>query len=351
MEYVIYNEEGKKVDILQNTTSIQWMPRYNETGTFEIHAKPTESNKEYLVIGNRIVNQSTEEIGFIKEVNQTQDDDGQEEIEARGEMDNLDQRINIKLFKISTIAMSLMQLVINNQRGLEIQMGDMPTINDKYDPPKETTWDELRTTYQEVCQEKGIGYRMMRRNKALNVLEIYKNGINEKVKFSDDLGNIIAQNYLKSIESFKNYAYVCGEGEGSERVVVGIDLTNGGPRYELYVDARNVSKTYTDANGGEQTYNDEEYQNVLMNYGLSKLLEYQETNEFEVEIKESDTLFTLNKDYFMGDVIKTESKKYGLLKYFRISGVNYIQESDSKVELVLTDYETEQSQILLKGGK
>ena len=112
-----------------------------------------------------------------------------------------------------------------------------------------------------------------------------------------------------------------------------------------------MSKTYTDANGNEQTYTDEEYQNVLRNYGFSKLLEYQETNEFEVEIKESDTLFTLNKDYFMGDVIKTESKKYGLLKYFRISGVNYIQESDSKVELVLTDYETEQSQILLNGGK
>lgn len=351
MEYVIYNEEGKKVDILQNTTSIQWMPRYNETGTFEIHTKPTESNKEYLVIGNRIVNQSTEEIGFIKEVNKTQDNDGQEEIEVRGEMDNLDQRINIKLFKISTIAMSLMQLVLNNQRGIEIQMGDMPLINDKYDPPKETTWDELRTTYQEVCQEKGIGYRMMRRNKVLNVLEIYKREVNQNVKFSDDLGNIIAQSYLTSVEDFKNYAYVCGEGEGTERVVVEIDLTNGGPRYELYVDARNVSKTYTDANGDEQTYNDEEYQNVLMNYGLSKLLEYQETNEFEVEIKESDTLFTLNKDYFMGDVIKTESKKYGLLKYFRISGVNYIQESDSKVELVLTDYETEQSQILLKGGK
>lgn len=351
MEYVIYNEEGKKVDILQNTTSIQWMPRYNETGTFEIHTKPTESNKEYLVIGNRIVNQSTEEIGFIKEVNQTQDNDGQEEIEVRGEMDNLDQRINIKLFKISTIAMSLMQLVINNIRGLEIQMGDMPLINDKYDPPKETTWDELRTTYHEVCQEKGIGYRMMRRNKVLNVLEIYKKGINEKVKFSDDLGNIIAQSYLNSVEDFKNYAYVCGEGEGAERVVVEIDMTNGGPRYELYVDARNVSKTYTDANGDEQTYTYEEYQNVLRNYGLSKLLEYQETNEFEVEIKESDTLFTLNKDYFMGDVIKTESKKYGLLKYFRISGVIYIQESDSKVELVLTDYETEQSQILLKGGK
>lgn len=350
MEYVIYNQEGKKEDILQNTTSIQWMPRYNETGTFEIHAKPTESNKKYLVIGNRIVNQSTEEIGFIKEVNQTQDDDGQEEIEVRGEMDNLDQRINIKLFKISTIAMSLMQLVLNNQRGLEIQMGDMPTINDKYDPPKETTWDELRTTFQDVCQENGIGYRMMRRNKILNVLEIYKKEINEKVKFSDDLGNIIAQSYLTSVEDFKNYAYVCGEGEGAERVVVEIDLTNGGPRYELYVDARNVSKTYTDANGDEQTYTDEEYKNVLTNYGLSKLSEHQMTNEFEVEIKESDTLFTLNKDYFMGDVIKTESKKYGMLKYFRISGINYIQENDSKVELVLTVYDTEQSQ-MIKGGK
>ena len=50
MEYVIYNGEGKKVDILQNTTSIQWMPRYNDTGTFEIHAKPTESKNILLLV-------------------------------------------------------------------------------------------------------------------------------------------------------------------------------------------------------------------------------------------------------------------------------------------------------------
>lgn len=350
MEYIIYDKSGKKIDILQNTTSIQWMPRYNETGTFEIHAQPTEFNKNYLIKENRIVKQDTKEIGFIKEVTKGINDDGEEEIEIKGYMDNLDRRINNKLFKISNVSDSLKKLVLNNQRGLEVNIGTFESLPDSYSPAKETTWDELRTTFQEVGQEKGIGYRMIKRDKTLNVLELYKRGINEKVKFSDDLGNIVSQNYLQSIADYKNYAYVCGEGEGTNRVVVEIDLTGGGERYELYVDAKSISKTYTDESGNQQTYTDAEYKSILKDYGLSKLSEHQMTNEFEVEINQSDTLFVLNKDYFIGDVIKTDSKKYGLLKYFRISGVNYIQEEGSKVELVLTDYENEQSQNLKKGG-
>ena len=350
MEYVIYNQEGKKVDTLQNTTSIQWMPRYNETGTFEIHAIPTIANLKYLIENNRIVNQETNEIGFIKEVSNQQDDDGKEEIEIHGVMDNLNDRININTIQISNVVDGLKKLINDNKRGLNITIGEFEQIEDKYDPPKETTWDELRTTFQEVCQENGIGYRMVRKNKVLNVLELYKRSINEKVKFSDDLGNIVAQSYLTSVEDFKNFAYVCGEGEGPERVIVEVDLTNGGPRYELYVDARNISKTYTAEDGSEQTYTYEEYRNVLRNEGILELAEHQAVKEFEVEINQSDLMFKLNKDYFMGDVIKTDSKKYGLLKYFRISGVNYIQEDGSKVELVLTDYENEQSQTLIKGG-
>lgn len=349
MEYVIYDQAGKKVDVLQNTTSIQWMPRYNETGTFEIHAKPTKSNLDYLIEENRIVNQETNEVGFIKEVKKGIDDDGIEEIEVHGVMDNLDRRINTALFKISNVSDSLKQLALNNQRGLEINIGTFEALPDTYSPAKETTWDDLRTTYQEVCQQKGIGYRMMRRNKQMNTLELYKKGINENVKFSDALGNIVTQSYLHSVDEFKNYAYVCGEGEGPDRVVVEIDLTNGGERYEVYIDARNVTKKYTDASGNEQTYTDEQYRSILRDYGLDKLLEYQQTDEFEVEIKQSDSLFILNKDYFLGDVVKSESTKYGLLKYFRISGVNYIQEKESKVELVLSIYENEQS-IVLKGG-
>lgn len=349
MEYVIYDHTGKKVDVLQNTTSIQWMPRYNNTGTFEIHAKPTVFNKKYLIEENRIVNQVTEEVGFIKEVDKSIDDEKQEDIVIRGVMDNLDRRINTKLFKISNVSNSLKQLVLNNQRGLEVNIGTFEALPDAYSPAKETTWDDLRTTYQEVCQQKGIGYRMMRRNKVLNTLELYKKGINPKVKFSDALGNIVSQSYLRSVDEFKNYAYVCGEGEGAERTVVEIDLTNGGPRYEVYIDARNVSKKYTDANGDEQTYTDEQYRNILREYGLDKLLEYQKADEFEAEINQSDSLFVLNKDYFLGDVVKTESTKYSLLKYFRISGINYIQEDESKVELVLSTYENEQS-IVLKGG-
>lgn len=54
------------------------------------------------------------------------------------------------------------------------------------------------------------------------------------------------------------------EESGSERKSVIVDLRIGDePRMELYVDARDLQSTYTDASGNKQTYTEEEYSNLL----------------------------------------------------------------------------------------
>ena len=65
MQYFIYDKEGKKQALLQNCTSIQWMPKYYSSGSFEIHARRTKDNDIYLIEGNRIVCTDRNEIGFI----------------------------------------------------------------------------------------------------------------------------------------------------------------------------------------------------------------------------------------------------------------------------------------------
>lgn len=55
MNYLIYDQNGKKQALLQNVTSIQWKPRYWESGSAEIHARPTDENVRYLVEHNRVV--------------------------------------------------------------------------------------------------------------------------------------------------------------------------------------------------------------------------------------------------------------------------------------------------------
>ena len=347
MEYIIYSFSDQKLALLQNTSSIQWMPRYYETGKFEIHAAFTEMNRKYLSVGNRILKADSNEVGYITYVGMEPDENGELEIEIRGEMDILNQRININTATISNIEKGIENLINQNKRFLDLQFINSGNIHEICNPPRQTTWKELRTTIIELCQEFGIGFRTVKKGKHLNNVELYQKGLNNKVKFSDDLGNIVSQSYINNLTDFKNIAYVCGEGEGPNRKVIKVDLSFGGPKYEMYVDAKNITREYTDAQGNQKIYSEKEYENILKNYGYEKLQERQQTNEFAVELRQSDNLFRLGIDYEMGDIVKTESKKIGILKFFRISGINYIEEDIEKIEIVLSiDNQTEQ----IKGG-
>ena len=114
MQYFIYDKEGKKQAMLQNCTSIQWMPKYYSSGSFEIHARRTADNDTYLIEGNRIVCTDRNEIGFITGV-QLQN----QVIEVRGSLDNLSARINLGTATIRNIEASLLKLVEENKRGLD----------------------------------------------------------------------------------------------------------------------------------------------------------------------------------------------------------------------------------------
>lgn len=48
MHYYVYDREGKRQGPLQNITSVQWNPKYYETGKAEIHVEYTDFNTRYL---------------------------------------------------------------------------------------------------------------------------------------------------------------------------------------------------------------------------------------------------------------------------------------------------------------
>ena len=328
------------MDILQNVSSIQWKRRYFTTGEFEIHCRATETNLKYLRDPYRIVNNETQEIGFIRYTYPSISDDGQDEMEVRGYMDNLDHRVNTKTRHITNVETGLYNLVNANIRYLPIAIAPTKGLSATVD--HDTTWQELRTTFQELCMEVGYGYRILKNGSTMNQIEIYERGINENVKFSDKIGNIIAQAYLLDTADWKNYAYVAAEGESSQRFVIEIDqrkYSYGERRRELYVDARQIQRKYTDESGQEREYTEEEYRNVVRDYGLQKLKEHNRQILFECDINANDTLYTYKKDYFLGDVIRTVSEKYGLNTLMRITGVDEILEDDTRVNLILEQYE------------
>lgn len=338
-EFWILDSKLQKVTLLQDVFSVMWMPRYSEVGTAEIHARPTAENLEMLQIGTMILNLERKEICFIKY--RFIDESGEyPEITIRGVLENIGNWINIQTIKLEKLS-NLHYLVNHNLRdekyiGFEsaVDGPDLALI------PFETTWENLADTVTEVCSTYGAGFRMTYRKTSRStyiLFKVYVKGKNDLVRFSDDLGNLIIQSYEQSVEDSYNVAYVAGEGEGSERVVEIVDLSNGGIRRELYVDARDLQSTTEGEDGEEITISPAEYKRQLRERGLEALAESGPLNVFTTEPNTRDTLFRLGIDYDIGDVIPCQSVVFNVEKDFRIEGLNIIYEKNELIELVLKE--------------
>jgi len=351
MQLMIFDKTGKKIDILQNYTSIQWERSYADTGKFEIHVFPTKENMANLIAGKtRLVHQDTREIGFISYI-KDEDENGRkkDDVEIRGYFDNLDQRINSRTWHFGgNVESDLISCISFNKRGLDVQFSPNQMGLQSKGLDMESTWKTLRDTVQLVCKKTGLGYRMLadrlaaQNPGALNQFELYQGNV-RNVKFSDKLSNITFQKIEIDYSKYKNYAYVCAQGEGDQRTVVEVDLTNGSDRYELYVDSRNTSKKYQDKNGTEKTYTDDEYRTLLKNEGLEALSKYSVIKKFTCKVDTNDPLFRFREEYDLGDIVTVESIKYNVQDtLYRISGIKEIDEyGKQSVEIELSLYSEE----------
>ena len=124
------------------------------------------------------------------------------------------------------------------------------------------------------------------------------------VKFSTDLNNIGEQSYIDSSLDYKNMAYVAGQGEGSDRVVIKVgDNTAGVDRRELFVDARDL-----------------ENKTALPARGQQKLDEVKEILTFE-GVPLATSTYVFERDYFLGDWVTVASRKWGITLNAQITSV------------------------------
>ena len=333
MQYFIYDKEGKKQALLQNCTSIQWMPKYYSSGSFEIHARRTKDNDNYLIEGNRIICTDRNEIGFITGV-QLQS----QVIEVRGSLDNLSARINLGTATIRNIEASLLKLVETNKRGLDINVGTPKGLEPSIKYGSSTSYSNLADDFEDYCQKGGLGWREIVHEGKLNYLEIYQGGLKRNAVFSDDLGNIKSQSYEINLSKYKNVAYVFGEDSGSYRKSITVDIranTNEDIR-ELYVDARDLQSEYKE-DGVDKQYSEEEYQAMLEQRGQQKLADANKNAyKFEFELDPYSQVAKLGTDYDLGDIVPVKSNQYKILALARITELKFIEEANTDTQVEIT---------------
>ena len=323
----IYNPQIEKLGVVDTFSSFRWRRKFFEPGEFELHCPATAENIAMLKEDNIVHRKGRKEAGLIEGVVISNTDNGDEiTVTGRFLSCNLADRIITPAINFTgAVEVAMRKIVSDNAiTARPIDLLSLGALNG-FTPTTsfQATGKNVLTTLTALAKSSNIGYRTRLDvpNKAL-IFETYQ-GTDKSVTqtarpyvlFSDRFNNITNPTYTLNGMAYKNYAYVAGEGEGTARVIVIVDRTNGEPRRELWVDARDLQK-------GDLS--DADYKAKLTQRGLEKLAECAKVESFEADAVDTAN-FEYLTDWDLGDTVSFE--KWGVLLNRRVTEVEEIYEN------------------------
>lgn len=343
MEIYILNKFLEKVGIIDTYVSIIWAKRYYAAGDFELYLPASSAAVELLQKDFYLQRDDDDRIMVIEKIEITTDAESGnflivsgrslESILARriiwtqttvnsGFSDAVYKLINENAIE-TTAARSIPLLAIDTSVSFE------DIVQAQY------TGDNLYETVAALCQTYGYGWKILLTGGTF-VFSLYsgtdRSYANEErnpfVVFSPDFDNLINSNYQYDKTNYKNVALIHGEGEGASRATATVGSAVGLNRYELYVDARDVS-----SNDGEITA--EEYAAMLAERGAEKLAESGITSAFDGEADASG-VYKYKKDFNLGDIVQIENE-YGMQEKARI--IEIIEKEDENGRQTIPTFE------------
>lgn len=336
MDIYVYDSNFVVQCILDTYQSLLWTDRYNKPGEFEIYTPVTQRLVDNLVEGNLI---SIKDSDYMMIIEKRQIKTDTEEgpiivVKGRSLESILDRRIIWQTTNISGNLQNGIKTLIN-QNLVSPSIADRRIDNFVFEDSTDTaitslTWeaqytgDNLLEVIENICKEKGIGFRVWLNDNNQFVFKLYA-GVDRSysqdtipwVIFSPRYENLINSDYLEDNEKFKNVALVAGEGENQQRVTRVVGNGSGLTRKELYVDARDLQST---------DITTQQYYNNLDTRGKEKLAEHKVLKEFESEC-EVTRQFVYKEHFWLGDIVQVENQ-YGIGSSARVTEFIYADETD-----------------------
>ncbi len=160
----------------------------------------------------------------------------------------------------------------------------------------------------------------------------YAQDANSWIMFSAEWGNVTDEKYTLNRNS-KNYAYVLGTGEEDDVFQIEVDQTNGAPRREMYVEARDIEyDSYTTR---------AEYAALLRERGLQILAENTEKQSVDFQVYGAS-------DFALGDLCTYQNSVIGIEAEGRIVEITDIIEAGNIQKKILLGKEQVTITTLLK---
>ena len=259
-EIYVLNKNLEVIGIVDTYKSCIWANRYNEVGDCELYVEATVEKMNLLKKGNYLIRNDDEMVCQIKKIElDTDTENGNYLIVTAYDVKKfLDQRVvwgtvfidgnvedsirDIVNKSLGNPNLSARQLKKTNGERL-FYLGDKANFIDV--TTEQISYKNVDELVKEKCQKYNWGYKVVLSDSNL-YFKLYKGtDRSANVIFSDDFENLKATKYIEDDTNLGNVALVGGEGEGSDRSRNVSGYAESLDRYEIFVDAKDISRTIT----------------------------------------------------------------------------------------------------------
>ena len=328
--------------VCDSFSSFLWDVEYYSCGSFEIYIAATPENLRIFQYG-KIIGRSDDKqhYGIIEKIQLKADAENGDYLTISGRflMSLLSRRIiyPMWIFKSETPYSEIVKKIVwrnclsdksvgekfRNLPGLQISEFSSPCWQKT--AQLQVSYENLMEWVYKICEIVG-GTANIRLEKSENEeyslrfelsqgtdRSILQNE-NPHIIFSDTYNNLLSFDYMLDTTGYSNFAHIFVQGEGLRRksaVLYNGKLPTYFERYEIYVDARDLSNE-VQTNDETMQLPENEYTAMLQERGKEKLVSITEKSESTIAM--NDRQYQYNKDYFLGDYVTVEHRRFGLIQ-------------------------------------
>lgn len=259
-EILVLDGNLQPVGIVDSYASLIWAKRYWETGDCELYLKATVESLSLLRKNRYLVRADDDMVCQIKKIELDTDAENGNFLIVTGfdVRRYLHQRIiwwtvtidgNLEEAIRSLVDGALGSIPLMNRSLKKANGNRMFYLGDSAGLTVVTTeqvsYKNLGQKVEEYCRLYGWGYRVMLENENL-YFELYSGADRRaSVIFSEAYENLNASAYIEDETNLGNVALVAGQGEGPNRAKSIAGEASGVDRYEIFIDAKDISKAIT----------------------------------------------------------------------------------------------------------
>ena len=316
-EMYVLNQNLEPIGIIENYKSCIWANRYKEVGDCEIYIEATNDNLKLFQKNNYIIRDDDDMVCRIKKIElDTNNENGNYLIITGYDVkDFADQRIIwetmncdglVEDFIRDMIDKSLCsntyinrKLVMPNGNQL-LFLGARSGLIEK--TQEQISYKNIGEKIREYCTNFGWGYKVIYVNNHLEFILYKGTNRSEYVVFSNNYENLQSTKYTDDNTNLGNVALIGGEGDGSERSKEITGNEKGVNRYEIFVDAKDISKNI-------------KYSDLINLYPNGTIVNYNniygyKMNLFDIQIIDEMQLLNLKTKYPDGTEIMVDNYMY-----------------------------------------